>query len=67
MLNLPDVYKLLEIWDRAQPQAVNFSGKYYKNKGILLFFRAKSCKIDGILLIFHTHFSGKNVLSLKVD
>jgi len=40
---------------------VNFSGKYHKNLGILIIVQAK------IMLIFHTYFSGKNVLPPKVD
>jgi len=41
---------------------VNFSGKYHNNSGILLIFRAKNNENSGIFKIYHTHFSGKNVV-----
>jgi len=41
---------------------VNFSGKWNKNSGILIIFWARIMWISGILLIFHTYFSGKNVV-----
>jgi len=40
----------------------NFSEKYNKNRGILPIFWARIMQNSGILLIFHTHFSGKNVV-----
>ena len=42
----------------------NFSGKYHKNSGN---FSGKNRINSGILIIFHTFFSGKNVVPPKVD
>ena len=41
---------------------VTFSGKYRKISGILIILGARIMLNLGILLIFHTYFSGKNVM-----
>ena len=49
---------------------VNFSGKYHKSSGILLFlliFTGKNLVKFGHFADFNTYFSGKNVVPPKVD
>jgi len=44
----------------------NFSGKYDKNSNIVIICLTRNMQNSGILLIFHTYFSGKNVAPLKL-